>query len=89
MNQRLAKHVEGLRTVLTLFLGLNIAWIEAAYNAAVSRGPKTILEILPLDIRMTSGEWFVTHLSLTILTAAVIFYSFYIVPPRRGENQRC
>jgi hypothetical protein len=85
----LEKHVEGVRAVLILFLGLNISWMETSYNAAVMKGSDTMLGWLPLNWYMTAGEWFWTHLVLTILTIAAVLYSFYIVPPRRGENLQC
>ena len=69
----------GFRALLIFFLGLNIAWMELAYNAAL-RDPMTMLGWPPFGVGMTAHEWFWTHFALTGLTAAGLIYSYHLWP---------
>lgn len=71
-----------------LFLGLNIAWMKTCYNAAVMRGSDVMLDWLPLNWYMTAGEWFWTHLVLTIVTSTALIYR-YETQIQRGEKTQC
>jgi hypothetical protein len=50
--------------------------METCYNAVVSKGSEAVLGWPPFGWYMTVGEWFWTHLVLTILTAAALIYSY-------------
>mgnify|MGYP006926888702 CR=1 FL=1 len=64
MKQKLEKHIEGVRPVLMLFLGLNIAWMKTCYNAAVMRGSDVMLDWLPLN-------WYCLYSHLAVATKRV------------------
>jgi len=89
VNVDWGRHVAGFRAILILFLGLNVAWIETSVNAIVMKGSGALLGWPPFGWYMTAMDWFWTHFVLTILTIAVLVFSFYSYPPRRGENPQC
>jgi len=84
VNLDLRGHVDGLRSILIFFLGLNVAWMETSYNAVVMNGVDTLLGWPPLELYLTAGEWFWIHLVLTMATAALLVYSYEL--SLRGEN---
>ena len=88
MSVDLRGRVSGVRSVLIFFLGLNVAWMETCYNALVMGGNGEMLGWIPFGWYMTAGEWFWTHLVLTMLTAAILIYS-YETQIQRGETSQC
>ncbi|WP_276273599.1 hypothetical protein [Haloarcula litorea] len=85
MNVDWQSQIEGVRAVLIVFLGLNIAWTETSVNAITMSGSHEMLGWPPFNLYMPAIDWFWTHLVLTILTVVVLIYSYHTIPPRRGE----
>lgn len=75
----------GFRAVVIFFLGLNIAWMEMAYNATL-QSPAAELGWPPFDWYLTAVEWFWIHFALTGISAAVLIYTYHLWPVQTHER---
>lgn len=80
-------NVRGVVKSLTLlFLGLNLAWMELAFDMIVVDGPGSLMgwtmPVVGMIFTGTAVQWFWLHFVLTIVSVSVLI----IIYETRGEK---
>lgn len=68
--------VDLLHDLSILLIGLNVAWMETAFNGVIAGGESNLMGWPVFNFYLTSVEWFWIHLVLTMIFVATLITTY-------------